>query len=111
MKNRTKVLIVEDEMPLAMLMVNVLTRVGCEVEAVCTGKKAMELAAHMRFDLITLDIRLPDANGLELCTELKQRCHRSLENQPAGVESKPATPRCFIHIKFLGAGKGFSISS
>ncbi len=33
-------------------------------------------------------------------------CHRSLQNQPAGVESKPATLRCFIHIKFLDASKG-----
>ena len=32
-------------------------------------------------------------------------CHRSLQNQPLGVESKPATPRCFIHISFLKAGK------
>jgi hypothetical protein len=33
-------------------------------------------------------------------------CHRSLQNQPAGVESKPATPRCSIHIRFLNASKG-----
>jgi MFS-type transporter involved in bile tolerance (Atg22 family) len=38
-------------------------------------------------------------------------CHRSLQNQPAGVESKPATLRCFIHIWFLDASKGFSINS
>jgi hypothetical protein len=34
-------------------------------------------------------------------------CHRSLQNQPVGVESKPATSRCFIHIRRLDAGKGF----
>ena len=33
-------------------------------------------------------------------------CHRSLQNHPAGVESKPATLRCFIHIKFLDPSKG-----
>jgi len=33
-------------------------------------------------------------------------CHRSLQNQPAGVESKTANPRCFIHTKFLNASKG-----
>ena len=68
-----KVLIVEDEMPMAMLMVNVLTRVGCDVEAVCTGKKAMELARNRKFDVITLDISLPDADGFQICTELKER--------------------------------------
>jgi hypothetical protein len=35
-------------------------------------------------------------------------CHRSLQNQPAGVESKPATLRCFIHIRFLDARKGLA---
>ena len=34
------------------------------------------------------------------------RCHGSLQNQPAGVESKPATPRFFIHIRFLDAQQG-----
>jgi hypothetical protein len=28
-------------------------------------------------------------------------CHRSLQNQLVRGEPKPATPRCFIHIKFL----------
>jgi hypothetical protein len=32
-------------------------------------------------------------------------CHRSLQNQPAGVESKPATLRCFIHITLLDPSK------
>jgi hypothetical protein len=34
-------------------------------------------------------------------------CHRSLQNQPIGVESKPATLRCFIHINFCDSSKGF----
>jgi DNA-binding response OmpR family regulator len=73
MSNKTKVLIVEDEMPVAMLMVNVLTRVGCEVEAVCTGKKALELTKDRKFDVITLDIKLPDADGFQICAQLKER--------------------------------------
>jgi hypothetical protein len=32
-------------------------------------------------------------------------CHRSLQNQPLGVESKPATPRRLIHIWFLDLSK------
>ncbi len=44
--------------------------------------------------------------GLRIAKTLKYSCHRSLQNQPAGVESKPATPRCFIHIGFLDVRKG-----
>lgn len=73
MCKKTKILIVEDEVPLAMLMVTALTMLGCDVEAAHTGKRAMEKAAHMKFDLITLDIRLPDASGFSICSELKER--------------------------------------
>ena len=40
----------------------------------------------------------------------QSRCHRSLHNQPAGVESRPATLRCFIHIRVLDASKGLFIN-
>lgn len=73
MSDKAKILIVEDELELAFLMTLVLTRVGCDVETVSTGKKAMGLAAEKPFDLITLGIELPDANGYDLCVNLKQR--------------------------------------
>jgi hypothetical protein len=38
-------------------------------------------------------------------SQKKRLCHRSLQNQPVRVESKPAIPRCFFHIMFLGASK------
>lgn len=66
-------MVVEDELPLAMMMVHLLTRAGCDVEMAPTGRKGLELAQEIQFDLITLDIDLPDANGFEVCRELKQR--------------------------------------
>ena len=50
--DKVKILIVEDEMPLAMAMISVLTMMGCDVEAAHTGKKAIEKAAETKFDLI-----------------------------------------------------------
>ena len=88
MKNKARILIVEDELQLAFLMTNVLTRIGCDVETVCTGKKAMELASETKFDLITLDIGLPDVSGFEVCTELKQR-HISRNTPVIFVSARP----------------------
>ena len=68
-----RVLIVEDDMPLAMMMVHVLSRAGCDVQVASTGKTGLELAQQNKFDLITLDIDLPGISGLEICRELKQR--------------------------------------
>jgi DNA-binding response OmpR family regulator len=70
---KARVLIVEDDTPLAMMMVHVLSRLGCGVQVADTGKKGLELARQNKFDLITLDIDLPGISGLEICLELKQR--------------------------------------
>ena len=70
---KARILIVEDDTPLAMMMVHVLSRAGCDVQVASTGKKGLELAQAIRFDLITLDIDLPGISGLEICAELKQR--------------------------------------
>ncbi len=51
------------------------------------------------------------SNGFQLlriCAIQIYRCHRSLQNQPRRVESKPATPRSFIHNRFFKAGKGLT---
>ena len=71
--DKARILVVEDDLPLALLMVHVLTRVGFDVEMATTGKKALEKAVVIKFDLITLNVVLPDTNGFELCSELKQR--------------------------------------
>jgi DNA-binding response OmpR family regulator len=68
-----RVLIVEDDTPLAMMMANLLTRAGCEVHGAHTGEKALRLAQEIKFDLITLDVDLPDMSGFEICLALKER--------------------------------------
>jgi DNA-binding response OmpR family regulator len=70
---KARVLIVEDDTPLAMMMVYVLSRLGCDVQVASSGKKGLELAQQSKFDLISLDIDLPGISGLEICAELKQR--------------------------------------
>ena len=90
MNRKTKILVVENEMPLAMLMVHVLTRVGCDVQVVNSGGKAMALAKETRFDLIALDMDIgrQDASNLDICTELKQR-HISRNTPVLLISAKP----------------------
>lgn len=70
---KAKILIVEDDTPLAMMMVNVLTQASCEVQVAKTGKGGMALALENRFDLFVLAVDSPDTNGFEICHQLKQR--------------------------------------
>jgi DNA-binding response OmpR family regulator len=69
---KAKILIVEDETSVAMMMVFLLSRAGCEVQAACNAEKAMRLAQDDNFDLITLDVDLPGMNGFEICRRLKE---------------------------------------
>jgi putative two-component system response regulator len=75
MTDKTKILIVEDDTPLAMMMVSLLHQAGCDMMIANTGEKGMQLAHENKFDLITLDVDLPDINGFKICHELKQRHH------------------------------------
>jgi DNA-binding response OmpR family regulator len=68
-----KFLAVEDETPVATMMVSLLSRAGHEVKVSSTGDTGLELATAEKFDLITLDMDLPNITGFELCREFKQR--------------------------------------
>lgn len=63
---------IEDEAQIAEMAKELLTDAGCETTVVHTGKAGIELASERKFDLITLDIGLPDMNGFEICRRLKE---------------------------------------
>jgi DNA-binding response OmpR family regulator len=71
-KEKIRILIVEDQTPIAMLMTSLLARVGIETEAAATGQKALQMAADGHFALITLDLDLPDVSGFEVGRRLKE---------------------------------------
>jgi len=97
---KARILIVEDQTAVAMMMVYLLTQAGCETEVAATGKKAMQLAAEGNFDLITLDVDLPDGNGFEICSRLKE--HPRLCDTPVVFVSA----RCCIEDQQHGLDVG-----
>jgi DNA-binding response OmpR family regulator len=73
MAHRAKILVIEDETPVAMMMAFLLNRVGYDVTVAKSGQQGIELATRQRFDLITLDLNLPDIKGFEICRQLKEQ--------------------------------------
>lgn len=65
-----RILVVEDEDAIAEPLAQGLRREGFEVERVATAAAALEAAEP---DLVLLDLRLPDADGLAVCRELRAR--------------------------------------
>jgi DNA-binding response OmpR family regulator len=73
MADKMRILVVEDDREFARLMSASLQEIGCDVQIAFNGGDGLELATENKFDLITLDVNLPDISGFEICRELKQR--------------------------------------
>ena len=72
MKRKKRVLIVEDEESLLKLETILLTVKGFEVIAAFTGNMAIEKIGVEEFDLVLLDIMLPDIDGFEVCRQIRK---------------------------------------
>jgi len=60
------ILIIDDEASLRQTMARILQRAGYEVTTASNGKEGLALVSEHPFDLLYLDIRMPDISGLEL---------------------------------------------
>ena len=69
---KKRILIVEDEESLLKLETILLTVKGYEVSGALSGNDALKKIAAENFDLILLDIMLPDIDGFEVCTQVKK---------------------------------------
>ncbi|WP_029431492.1 response regulator transcription factor [Blastococcus sp. URHD0036] len=65
------VLVVEDTDEIRELVVTVLTRAGMDVRAVGTGAEALEEVRRSAPDVVVLDLGLPDADGTEVCRQIR----------------------------------------
>jgi two-component system OmpR family response regulator len=68
-----RLLVVEDDALLAEGLIDVLTRAGHAVEHATTGKGADRLLTDKEFDLVVLDVGLPDIDGFEVLRRLRAR--------------------------------------
>lgn len=72
MSGRSHILIVEDEKQIARFIQMELEHEGYECDIEYNGTKAMERIGQDHFDLILLDIMLPDVDGLTLCQRTRE---------------------------------------
>ncbi len=72
MLRKKRILIVEDEESLLKLETILLTVKGFEVIGATTGKMAIDKIGVEKFDLVLLDIMLPDIDGFEVCRQIRK---------------------------------------
>ena len=71
--NGKKILIIEDEQFISELYVRSLTKAGYEVKVVVDGQEALATAQTNTYDIILLDIMLPNITGTEILTRLRNK--------------------------------------
>ena len=68
----SKILVVDDELDIALLIKDVLEDEGFSTTAIDSSKKALELVQKEKFDLILLDVMMPEMSGTTLCTKIRE---------------------------------------
>lgn len=68
-----RVLIVEDEALNRKIVRRQLERLGCTVETACDGLEAVRIAGEEDFDLVLMDVRMPNMDGLSATRVIKAR--------------------------------------
>lgn len=68
-----KILIVDDEESIVTLLKYNIEQAGFETEVAYTGQEALDQTNVHLFDLIILDVMLPEMDGMEVCKLLRQK--------------------------------------
>src|SRR5699024_11841262 len=67
------IVVVDDEQEFGNFLSFLLEEKGYRVSVAESGKQTLDLLNDHKFGLVMLDVRLPDANGLDLLKEIKQK--------------------------------------
>jgi DNA-binding response OmpR family regulator len=68
-----RVLVVEDAARLREIVLQRLREEGYAADGAATGADAVALAGAVSYDAIVLDLRLPDMDGFDVCSQLRSR--------------------------------------
>jgi CheY-like chemotaxis protein len=73
-QEKNKILLVDDDSAIRRILRRVLSGEGYDVVTAANGEEALELAAANHFDLVLLDLNMPEKDGWETFEELTE-CH------------------------------------
>lgn len=70
---KKRILLIEDDTKLTALLSEFLTTSGYSVAVANHPRQGMRLVAQESWDLLILDVMLPEVNGFELCKQIRER--------------------------------------
>jgi CheY-like chemotaxis protein/ribonuclease BN (tRNA processing enzyme) len=91
---RPRILIAEDDDAVAYTLNDVLEEDGYEVRRASNGREALEMVAEYQFDLVLLDLEMPEMDGFAVCRML--RSDERLRSLPVVVLSVRNEPNDIV---------------
>lgn len=67
------ILVVDDEQDIRHLIALILEAAGYSVAQAASGMEALDILCQQNFDLVILDIMMPEMDGWEVCRQIKSR--------------------------------------
>jgi DNA-binding NtrC family response regulator len=94
----SKILVIDDEESIRSLLDTLLSRKGHEVVLAENGKKGLELFHRVHPDVVVLDLKMPEMDGVTVLKELR----RIDPQQPVIVLTGAGTPEAERQVRALG---------
>ena len=97
-RGRLRLLLVDDDPVNQLVTTSALHRVGYNIEVASSGRRAIELTEHGHWDLILMDLQMPDLDGCSTTAAIRAR-ERAAWRTPivgltANADYKPDRDRC-----------------
>jgi DNA-binding response OmpR family regulator len=81
------ILVVDDDKSILRTFTRILQKNSYEIDAVETGKEAIEKADTRHYDLALVDIKLPDMDGTDLLAKMKKPLQNTIKIMITGFPS------------------------
>ena len=121
LSRRPSVLLVEDEESITEPFAHALGRSGFETTVARTGAEALELARTIVPDVLLLDLALPDADGRDICRQLRRESEvpiimvtasGTLTDRVVGLElGSPARKNVVMKLRSAGSPSTSTLSA
>ena len=70
-----RILVIDDDVELCQLINRFLTQEGFEIESVNSGEAGVEQALARSYDLVVLDVMMPEVNGFDVLRRIRTQSH------------------------------------
>ncbi len=83
-KRRIRILLVEDDLTNQKVVLSMLDKLGCRAHIATNGREALQALEKARFDIVLMDIGMPEMDGFEATAEIRNP-HSAVRNHDVPI--------------------------